>query len=252
MPKLALTYSGVPNAGDPDFMSSPSVRLDGADYVRARAASVDREHATVDPAQLDAVRPEGDNTTHFSVIDRWGNRVAATMSINTPFGSAFIAGRTGILLNNEMDDFSFADSPNAYGLGRSARNRAEPGKRPLSSMSPTFVEDERGVLALGTPGGSRIVSMLLLGILDYCHGPDPDPARIVAAPRYHHQFSPDRVELEPDAFPPELLESLQRRGHKVETGRRKWGNMQAVFFNRATGRVSAASDPRGAAGPAWY
>ena len=107
------------------------------------------------------------DTTHLSVVDRDGNRVAATLTINTLFGSGFIAGSTGVLLNNEMDDFALPGAqPNAYGLVGREANRIEPGKRPLSSMTPMFVETARGVHVLGAPGGSRIISMLLLAVLD--------------------------------------------------------------------------------------
>ncbi|MBC7779667.1 MAG: gamma-glutamyltransferase, partial [Proteobacteria bacterium] len=182
-----------------------------------------------------------------------GNRVAATLTINTLFGSGFIAGRTGVLLNNEMDDFALPDGqPNTYGLiGRTA-NAVEPGKRPLSSMTPTFVETDRGVYVLGTPGGSRIISMLLLAVLDIASDRVPSPMEIVRGPRYHHQFLPDRVEVEPDAFGAGWTEVLRQRGHAVQTGGRAWGNMQLVFVDRASGAVTTANDPRGRSGVAWY
>jgi gamma-glutamyltranspeptidase/glutathione hydrolase len=118
-------------------------------------------------------------------------------------------------------------------------------------MTPTFVEDGRGVLVLGAPGGSRIVSQVLLAILEYLHAPEVDLDRIAAMPRYHHQYWPDRVEIEPDGFPPAWREALTAKGHTLHVGRRKWGNMQLVFKGRETGITQAASDPRGAS-IAWY
>jgi len=229
--------------GDPDFVQIPDW-LGTRAYADRRAATIDPLHAT--PSEQLAALSEGDNTTHFSVLDRDGNRVAATLSINLPFGSGVIAGDTGVLLNDEMDDFAIApDTPNAFRLIQGNANRIESGKRPLSSMTPTFLEDERGLLVFGTPGGSRIISMMLLGILDYVDGGRPDIERLVSAPRYHHQFRPDAIEYEPGAFPPAWIEALKAMGHTLREGRRRWGNMQAVYFDRASGEASSYSDPRG-------
>jgi gamma-glutamyltranspeptidase/glutathione hydrolase len=253
--------------GDPDFVSPPP-QLGTRAYADERALSIDPGKATPSEA-LDARYPalenpglpgnpgrlgnpglrEGSNTTHFSIADSQGNLVAATLSVNLPFGAGVLAGDTGVLLNNEMNDFSIGPGvPNAYRLTGDAANAVEPGKRPLSSMTPTFVEDDRGVLALGTPGGSRIISMVLLGILDYVDDPMLDAERQVAAPRFHHQYLPDRIEYEPGAFSAEWIAALQAKGHTVQEGRRRWGNMQAVFVPRATGEASAHGDPRGKSG----
>ena len=180
----------------------------------------------------------------FPCVDRDGNRVAATLSINLPFGSGVIAGDTGVLLNDEMDDFAIApDTPNAFRLIEGNANRIEGGKRPLSSMTPTFVEDDRGLLVFGTPGGSRIISMMLLGILDYVDGGRPDIERLVSAPRYHHQFLPDAIEYEPGAFPQAWIEALKALGHTLREGRRRWGNMQAVYVDRASGEAQQLQRP---------
>lgn len=241
--------------GDPDYVSIPVARLISRAYADRRAASIQTQTATPSDrlGPLTDVR-QGDNTTHFSIVDRNGNRVSATLSINTLFGSGFVAGDTGVLLNNEMDDFAVSiHAANTYGLAGSRANLVAPGKRPLSSMSPTFVEDKRGVLVLGTPGGSRIISMVLLAILDYAAQPTVDLNALVAAPRYHHQYLPDQIEVEPGAFPQDVLDDLQLRGHVVQVGERKWGNMQAVWIDKATGKAVAASDPRGqGSGMAWY
>ncbi len=241
--------------GDPDFVSIPVARLVSPAYAGQRAADIDDARATPSEA-LDGEEPwgSGRDTTHLSIVDGDGNRVAATLSINTPFGACFVAGSTGVLLNSEMDDFALTpQAANSYGLAGGRPNLLAPGRRPVSSMSPTFVDDRRGVLVLGTPGGSRIVSMVLLAILAYAQQPQVDLAAILEAPRYHHQYRPDRIEVEPDAFPREVLDELELRGHVVQVAPRKWGNMQVVWVDRATGQAFAASDPRGqGSGMAWY
>lgn len=237
--------------GDPDFVAVPVAKLASRAYAQRRGSSIDPARATPSSnfAPEAGAADEGAETSHFSIIDAQGNRVAATLSVNGPFGSGFVAGDSGVLLNNHMDDFVLVPGvPNLYKLVGSRANAIEPGKRPLSSMSPTFVEDDRGTLVLGTPGGSRIISMVLEGILDYVDQPQTDLARLVSAPRFHHQYLPDRIEIEPGGFPDEWIEALRAKGHSVESGRRKWGNMQAVFFDKKTGRIEAASDPRGQSG----
>ena len=237
--------------GDPDIVAVPAEKLASREYARQRAASIDPDRATPSAAlaEIADAAAEGKDTTHFSVIDAEGNRVAATLSVNAPFGSGFVAGDTGVLLNNHINDFSLVPSAaNIYRLVGSEANAIEPGKRPLSSMSPTFVEDERGVLVLGTPGGARIISMVLEGILAYVDQPLFDLQRMVGASRYHHQYLPDRIEIEPGAFSQQWIAALRAKGHAVEEGRRKWGNMQAVYFDKKTGRVTSANDPRGQAG----
>lgn len=235
--------------GDADFVKVPD-DLASPEYARRRAVDIDPARATPSAA-LEAAAPvrQGDNTTHFSVVDADGNRVAATLSVNGPFGAAFVAGASGVLLNNEMNDFSIAATGgNLYGLTGFGGNIIEPGKRPLSSMSPTFVEDSRGVLVLGTPGGSRIISMVVIGILGYLEATAVDPDRVVSLPRYHHQYLPDRIEIEPGQFAAEWVKALEAKGHVVQEGRRRWGNMQAIFVDAVTGEAVPASDPRGRSG----
>ena len=235
--------------GDSDFVAVPVAKLLSKDYAKQRAATIDPAAATKsgDLEGDRALHAEGGNTTHFSVIDTEGNRVGATLTINLLFGSGIVAGDTGVLLNNEMDDFTLrADVPNSFHLRGSVANAIAPGKRPLSSMTPTFVEDGRGVLILGAPGGSRIVSQVLLGILEYLNSPQVDLQRLVAMPRYHHQYWPDRVEIEPEGFTPEWRAAIEAKGHAIQVVNRKWGNMQVVFKSKQSGVAQAASDPRGA------
>jgi gamma-glutamyltranspeptidase/glutathione hydrolase len=187
---------------------------------------------------------EGQDTTHFSIIDREGNRVAATLSINYPFGSGFVPSGTGVLLNDEMDDFSARPGePNVYGLVGGEANAIEPGKRMLSSMTPTFVETDEGVAIMGTPGGSRIITMLLNGVLALQAGGEPKDW--VGKTRLHHQYLPDEVQFEPEALTVDEIAVLTRLGHNLKPLKRSYGNMQVVYWNKRTGAVSAASDPRG-------
>ena len=203
-----------------------------------------RQRATAsEPVACDSPG-EGRDTTHFSILDREGNRVAATLSINYPFGSGMVAAGTGVLLNDEMDDFSVRPgTPNVYGLTGGEANAVAPGKRMLSSMTPTFVETADEVVILGTPGGSRIITMLLHALLGIAEGKEPE--QWVSAPRFHHQYLPDVVQYEPGALDADALRLLTERGHRLEELARPYGNMQAVVWNRSRGEVEAVSDPRG-------
>ncbi|HHH39564.1 MAG TPA: gamma-glutamyltransferase [Sedimenticola sp.] len=228
--------------GDPDFVDMPLQRLVHPWYAAGLARDIRLDRATPSPALEPP--PGGRDTTHFSILDREGNRVAATLSINYPFGSGFVAPGTGVLLNDEMDDFSARPgSPNVYGLVGGEANAIAPGKRMLSSMTPTFVETADGVAVLGTPGGSRIISMLLLAVLELADG--KGPAAWVSRGRFHHQYLPDRIQYEPGALSPEQVSGLEAMGHRLRLLEHPYGNMQALFWNRRTGSVEAASDPRG-------
>lgn len=228
--------------GDSDFVTVPD-HLTSIDYGRQLAASISADKAS-DNRQLTALPGEGEDTTHFSIIDQYGNRVAATLSINYPFGSGFVAPGTGVLLNDEMDDFSAqVGVANGYGLVGNEANAIEANKRPLSSMTPTFVENDEQLLVIGTPGGSRIITMVLLGLLDFIQGKDVDA--IVAAPRYHHQYVPNAIQLEPTGFSDSEQQALKDLGHELKLLTRQYGNMQAISYDKLTGRLEAASDPRG-------
>lgn len=230
--------------GDPDFTAIPVARLLHPDYAAGLRAAIRTDRALPSsylPGVAEA--PGGRDTTHFSILDREGNRVAATLTINYPFGAAFVPPGTGVLLNDEMDDFSARPgTPNVYGLVGGEANAIAPGKRPLSSMSPSFLEDHRGVAVLGTPGGSRIITMVLLAALEYARGGGAEA--MVALPRFHHQYLPDVVQYEQDAFSPAEIAALKERGHSLRAFERGWGNMQAVVWDRAAKRVEAAADPR--------
>jgi gamma-glutamyltranspeptidase/glutathione hydrolase len=196
----------VPNAGLISKRYAASLRA-GIDLSQAKPSAAIRAG---DPA-----RYGGDNTTHFSVVDRFGNAVANTTTLNFSYGLGLVADGTGVLLNNELDDFAAKPgAPNAFGLLGGEANAPGPGKRPLSSMAPTIVlEDGKPVLVTGSPGGSRIptaVLQVIVNVLDHGMG----VAKAVGAPRLHHQWMPDETRVEP-GFPPEALRALEDRGHKL-------------------------------------
>ena len=231
--------------GDPDFVPVPVERLIHPWYADGLLASMRMDRATPSHTLPGPVsqRPLGTDTSHFSVLDKDGNRAAVTQTINTLFGSGFISPGTGVILNNEMDDFSVKrGAPNAFGLVHSHANAIEPGKRMLSSMTPTFVESGRGLAILGTPGGSRIVTMVLLGALAWMDGADAEG--IVGLPRVHHQYIPDSLSFEAGAMDEQLQAALAALGHELRESSRPWGNMQAITLDYADGTLTAASDPR--------
>lgn len=231
--------------GDPDFVDVPVDRLINPYYAAGQRASIRMDRATPSASLpgLDAPNP-GPSTTHFSVIDKQGNLVAATITLNFYYGSGLMIPGTGILLNNQMDDFSSKPGvPNGFQLIGGDANAIAPGKRPLSSSTPTFVEGPAGLMVIGSPGGSRIIGMVILGTLGFMDGQNAQ--QIVSAPRYHHQFSPDVIEYEPGALTAEERAQLESRGHTLKEGSRKWGNTQVVTWDYKSGKVEAASDPRG-------
>jgi gamma-glutamyltranspeptidase / glutathione hydrolase len=231
--------------GDPDFIKIPLRQLASIDYAAGQRSSIRADKAM--PSELlpgIESEPKGMNTTHFSVLDAAGNRAAVTITINLFFGNGYVPAGTGVMLNNEMDDFSIKPGqPNAFGLIGNTANAIAPNKRSLSSMSPTFVESSKGLMIIGSPGGSTIISQVLLGILNYVDG--MNAADIVKYPHYHHQYLPDEVGYEPGAFSETDIAKLQSMGHKLRQSNRQWGNMQVVTWDFATGKVEAASDPRG-------
>jgi gamma-glutamyltranspeptidase/glutathione hydrolase len=202
--------------GDPAFVNAPTTILLAKDYAAKLRGSIDPDHATPAEKLVSALPPrEGSNTTHYSVVDSQGNAVANTYTLNFSYGVGLVADGTGVLLNNELDDFTAAPgASNAFGLVGYEANLPGPGKRPLSSMSPTIVlKDGKPVLVTGSPGGSRIISTVLqviVNVLDY----HMDVAAAVAAPRLHHQWMPDDVKVEP-GFPEEVLAALRAKGHRV-------------------------------------
>jgi gamma-glutamyltranspeptidase/glutathione hydrolase len=231
--------------GDPDFVQMPLAQLTSMDYAAGQRSSI-RTDKAMPSNMLPGIEsePAGPHTTHFSVLDADGNRVAATISINLYFGAGYVPPKTGVLLNDTMDDFSTKPgTPNEFGLVGAAANAIAANKRSLSSMTPTFVETSKGLMIEGSPGGSYIISMVLLGTLNYLDG--MNATDIVKYPRYHHQYLPDVVDYEPDALTGGEIKELQAMGHTLKLSGRQWGNMQVITLDFASGKVQAASDPRG-------
>ena len=227
--------------GDPAFVHAPIATLLAKDYAAKQRASIDMVRAT--PAAAVPLPPphEGDNTTHFSVTDAFGNAVSNTYTLNFSYGVGLVAEGTGVLLNNELDDFTAAPgASNAFGLVGFEANLPGPGKRPLSSMTPTIVlKDGKPVLVTGSPGGSRIVSTVLqiiINVLDY----GTNVADAVAAPRLHHQWLPDEVRAE-HGFPENVIAELRARGHTVVM---PMGQTSANSIAVSPDGFHGAADPR--------
>jgi gamma-glutamyltranspeptidase/glutathione hydrolase len=231
--------------GDPDFVKMPLAQLLAKDYAAGQRSSI-RADKAMPSSLLPGIEsePAGMQTTHFSVLDAAGNRVAATISVNLFFGTGYMPPKTGVLLNNTMDDFSTKPGrPNEFGLVGATANAIAPNKRSLSSMSPTFVETSKGLMIVGSPGGSFIISMVLLGTLNYLDG--MSAAEVVKYPHYHHQYLPDEIDYEAGALTDAEIKQLTAMGHTLKVSGRQWGNMQVITWDFASGKVEAASDPRG-------
>ena len=232
--------------GDPDYVDVPVDFLVSELNITKLADSIDPDEATPSDSLRPVAQPSGPgtDTTHFSIVDAEGNKVSATLSINYPFGSCYVPKGTGVLLNDEMDDFAAKPGvPNVYGLVGTDANAIEPGKRMLSSMSPSIAETRERIAVIGTPGGSRIITMVLLGILDFYDNKDAET--IVNNGRYHHQYLPDKIFYEPGALPEDVIDELRLMGHHLQDTGSDYGNMQLVIINKKTGKLEAASDRRG-------
>ncbi|WP_298278486.1 gamma-glutamyltransferase [uncultured Bradyrhizobium sp.] len=228
--------------GDPAFVDAPTQLLVDKAYAARQRATIDLARATPWIDVRNAKQPhEGDNTTHYSVVDASGNAVSNTYTLNFPYGVGLVADGTGVLLNNELDDFTAAPgASNAFGLVGFEANLPGPGKRPLSSMSPTIVlKDGKPVLVTGSPGGSRIISavtQIIVDVIDY----KMDIAAAVAAPRIHHQWLPDEVRIE-RGFPDAVLADLRAKGHKLVE---PLGYSSANSIVVTTNGLLGAPDPR--------
>jgi len=247
--------------GDPDFVSIPQKVLTSRNYAQGLRATIHPHKATPSTILSGIETPllEDEETTHFSIIDNEGNRVGGTQTVNLLYGSGLIPPGTGVLLNNEMDDFALKPgTANAFGVTGYQSNAVQAGKRMLSSMTPTFMENNERVIVLGTPGGSRIITMVLLGILGIDAGLSVE--QVAALPRYHHQWQPDQVVIETNALSLDVISQLQTMGHDIQqpgettTGGRGsshvWGNVQLVEWNRKDNKLYGAADPRHPTGSA--
>ena len=236
--------------GDPDFTKVPMERLLSEQYAAGLRATIHPDKAT--PSELLSGQPaplEDEETTHFSVIDAEGNMVSATQTINLLYGSGLVPPGTGVLLNDEMDDFALKPgTPNAFGVMGFEANAVVPGKRMLSSMTPTLMVSPQQVTALGAPGGSRSITEVLLGILGYVDGLSAE--EVAALPRIHHQWLPDVISAEPGALDDETIAKLEAMGHKVNAGEGTWGILNTVSWDRETNTLSGGADPRNPVGSA--
>lgn len=232
--------------GDPDFVTVPMEKLVSAENAK-QLSSLIPENKAIPSKVLQGPRNNPgklNNTTHLSIIDAQGNRVSATMTVNYIFGSSMLAKGTGVLLNDEMDDFTVkVGEENVFGIVGTDKNAIAAGKRPLSSMTPTFLELPGRVAILGTPGGSRISTMVLIASLVF--NDDYGAISMVSAMRFHHQFLPDELQFEPDTFSLEIQEALRAMEYVLKPLEQYYGDMQAITWDKETNILTAASDPRG-------
>jgi gamma-glutamyltranspeptidase/glutathione hydrolase len=230
--------------GDPDFVKVPWQALTSKAYARTLAQQIDmakaRPSSEIKPGKLEPY--ESNQTTHFSVVDKQGNAVAVTYTLNTYFGSGIVAGKSGILMNNEMDDFSAKPgTPNVYGLVGGEANAVQPAKRPLSSMSPTIVaKGGKTWLVTGSPGGSRIITTVLQMVVNSIDF-GMNVAEATSAPRFHHQWLPDQLRVE-KGFSPDTLRLLEAKGQHVKV-LPSMGSTQSIMIG-PDGMLYGASDPR--------
>ncbi|GAB3781887.1 gamma-glutamyltransferase [Dyella agri] len=229
--------------GDPDFVKMPLDMLLSPYYADGLRQSILPDQAT--PSSMlphESVRDPGMHTTHFSIIDKDGNMVGITSTVNYVLGSTFVAKGTGVLLNDEMDDFALVpDKPNVYGLIGNKANAPEGGKRMLSSMSPSLVVGKDRSAVIGSPGGSTIITQVLEGILHFVDG--ESARQVAAAKRYHHQFLPDVVYVEDGVFDAATSDTLKKMGYALKP-REAWGYMNVVTWDHRDNKLDAASDPR--------
>ncbi len=234
--------------GDPDFVSVPQAHLIDPAYAQERMRNYTEDKATpsAEVSHGDIIVVESDETTHFSIVDKDGNAVAVTTTLNGAYGSKVFVDEIGVFMNNEMDDFSSKPGvPNMFGLTGSDANAIAPKKRMLSSMAPSIVEkDDQLYMVVGTPGGSTIITSVLQTILNvYEHSMGIQEA--VTAPRFHHQWLPDIVVLEPNSFDKKVIENLSDKGHTIEAkNSRIMGKVDAIFVDSERS-ISVGADPRG-------
>lgn len=238
--------------GDPAFVTMPLEQLASPFYAAGLRASIHPEKATPSdllPPPKDESEP-APNTSHFSIIDREGNMVGATLSVNYVVGSGMIPPGTGFFLNDTMDDFALvAGKANVYGVTGVSANALAPGKRPLSSMSPSFVIGADRVAVIGAKGGSRIITQVLEAILAFIDGESAD--KFVTNARYHHQYQPDTIWAEQGAFSADEVKALEAMGHTLSIANAHWSQFfftQAVSWDKKTGKLHAGADPRVATG----
>jgi gamma-glutamyltranspeptidase/glutathione hydrolase len=237
--------------GDPDFVSNPIEQLTDPNYAALIRKKIPDDKAVKSSSiKIITTEKEGVNTTQYSVMDKFGNAVSVTVTLNAFFGAQVIAGDTGFFLNDEMDDFTAKpNTPNKFGLIEGEKNKIEPGKRPLSSMSPTIIlQGQQPILILGSPGGPRIITSVLetiLNIFDY----HLNLKAAIDAPRYHQQWWPEAIDVEPNAFTPEVTKQLTASGYQF-TPLPGWGAVESIYIDPQTKILYGANDRRRQAGAA--
>lgn len=241
--------------GDSDFYPVPADRLISKEYAASRRALLDTTKAT--PSRQishgEIVPKEAMHTTHYSVVDQWGNAVSVTTTINSWYGNKIVVDGAGFFLNNEMDDFaSKPGTPNQFGLVGGVANSVQPNKRMLSAMTPTIVlKDNQPYLVLGSPGGPTIITSVLqvmINVLD--HRMNIGEAN--DAPRFHHQWLPDTLQCERFGFPKDVVENLEQRGYAVRQRGGTLGRVEAILIDRKNGFLYGSTDPRGYGAAAGY
>lgn len=229
--------------GDPAFVTNPIDHLISKEYAKTISEEILLSNFS-DPPTAKIPRPELTDTTHYSIIDQWGNAVSVTYTINGLFGSKVMAGDTGFFLNNEMDDFATIPGvANKFGLVQSETNDIQPSKRPLSSMTPTIVmKDNKVVMVIGSPGGPRIITSTLLALVNFFDF-DMDLDAAIQTPRFHYQGLPDEIDMEPFAFD-FFSRSMLRFWDYHLNSERTWGAVEAVYIDPDTGTIYGANDNR--------
>lgn len=251
---MRIAYADLAtHLGDPDFVKVPVAALISPEYADQRRTEIPvyRARRSADVKAVTTLRPESPETSHLTVVDKDRNAISLTFTVNLAFGAGVVAKGTGIVLNNEMDDFAIApNTPNAFGLTGNAANAIAPRKTPLSSMTPTIVtQDGQFRLAVGAPGGSTIITTVLQTVMNnLVYGMDIKQA--IAAPRLHHQWFPDQTRFDRWGFDPLTVRSLQQRGHTIQV-RGPWGNANGIEL-LPDGTLFGAADPRGEGSAAGY
>jgi gamma-glutamyltranspeptidase/glutathione hydrolase len=234
--------------GDPDLVNVPVAWLTSKEYAAQRRTAIDSAKATPSSQVSHGVQPprEKDHTTHYSVVDKYGNCVSVTTTLNDAYGSKVVVGGAGFLLNDEMDDFSAKPGvPNAYGLLGNSANAIAPNKRMLSSMTPTIVlKDGKPFIIIGSPGGSTIVTTVLqviVNIVDF----KMTIQEAIDAPRFHHQWMPDKLMYEERALSQDSIDNLRAMGYSLHERENTTGLAEGIMFDRKKGLLLGATDPRG-------
>lgn len=241
---LRYAFADRNNLGDPDFVNNPVTKLISKEYAETIQKKILNDHAETAMTPHVEITHQSLNTTHYSVVDKMSNAVSVTYTLNSFFGAKVMAGNTGFFLNNEMDDFTAQPNvPNQFGLIQGAANRIQPGKRPLSSMTPTIIlKNNKVFMVLGSPGGPRIITTTLQTLLNVIHY-KMNIQQAIDAPRFHHQWLPDAIDYEPHTFSKDTIKNLENMGYHLKQ-QKSWGAVEAILRNPTDGTLYGANDNR--------